>query len=596
MNCRFLFFFFFSSRRRHTRFDCDWSSDVCSSDLDRAGQFPAVPVAGPAGRRGAERPGDPGAGHARSRLRHHRRDRVRHRPQRPGDRGSVGFAQRRDAGAGHQPAAHGARRRPAGQGRASGCEMTRRLVAFGLAALLLGGCMVGPDYVKPSAPSTAAYKESNGWKVAQPSDHLPRGAWWDLFADPDLRALEQEVATANQDLKIAEARLREARAAVRFNRAGLFPTISTSLGASSVRESSNQPFLTSGFQPGHSGDFLWSLDLSYEVDLWGRVRRTVASARHEAQATAADLETAQLSLQAELAIDYFELRAADAQQQLLNETVKAFEDALRLTENRFRGGAAPQSDVAQAQTQLDTTRVQATDIAAQRAQFEHAIAVLIGKPPASFSLPRRPLDHRPPDIPAGLPSQLLERRPDIAAAERRVAEANEQIGIARAAYYPTVMLNASVGFEGSTFGNFLNGSSLLWAVGTSITQTIFDGGRRRATSEAARAAYDATVASYRQTTLTAFQQVEDNLAALRILEQEAQQQRRAVESARESLQLFTNRYRGGVDNYLQVITAQTVALANQRNEIDILRRRMDASVLLVKAIGGGWDVAALPKD
>ena len=473
--------------------------------------------------------------------------------------------------------------------------MRRRAAALaGLAALLLGGCMVGPDYVKPSAPSTPAYKETDGWKVAEPSDHLPRGAWWDLFADPDLRALEEEVATANQDLKVAEARLREARAAVRFNRAGLFPTISTTLGPRSVRESANQPFLTSASRPGSSGDFLWSLDMSYEVDLWGRVRRTVASARHEAQATAADLETARLSLQAELATDYFELRVADAQQQLLDETVRAFEAALRLTTNRFQGGAAPKSDVAQAQTQLDTTRVQATDIAVQRAQFEHAIAVLIGKPPASFSLPPRPLDHRPPDIPVGVPSQLLERRPDIAAAERRVAEANEQIGIARAAYYPTVMLNASVGFEGSTFGNFLNASSLLWSVGASISQTIFDGGRRRATSETARAAYDATVATYRQTTLTAFQQVEDNLAALRILEQEAQEQRRAVESAQESLQLFTNRYRGGVDNYLQVITAQTVTLTNQRNEIDILRRRFSAAVLLVKALGGGWTVAELP--
>jgi NodT family efflux transporter outer membrane factor (OMF) lipoprotein len=454
--------------------------------------------------------------------------------------------------------------------------------------------MVGPDYVKPSVPSTAAYKENDGWKVAQPSDHLPRGAWWELFDDPDLRALEEEVATANQDLKIAEARLREARAAVRFNRAGLFPTISTSLGARSVRESANQPFRPSGIDTGSSGDFLFSLDMSYEVDLWGRVRRMVASARHEAQATAADLETARLSLQAELAIDCFELRAADAQQQLLDQTVKAFEDALRLTTDRFRGGVAPQADVAQAQTQLDTTRVQATDIAVQRAQFEHAIAVLIGKPPASFSLPARPLGHRPPGIPVGLPSQLLERRPDIAAAERRVAEANEQIGIARAAYYPTVMLNASVGFEGSTFGNFLNAPSLLWAVGTSITQTIFDGGRRRATSEATLSAYDATVAGYRQVTLNAFQQVEDNLAALRVLEQEAQQQRGAVQSAELSLQLSTIRYRGGVDNYLQVITAQTVALQNQRNEIDILRRRIGASVLLVKALGGGWSVAELP--
>ena len=473
--------------------------------------------------------------------------------------------------------------------------MTRRLVALGLAALLLGGCMVGPDYVRPDAPSTPAYKELEGWKVAQPNDALPRGAWWDLFNDPVLHDLEEQVAVANQDLKVAEARLREARAAVRFNRAGLFPTISTTFGPNALRESGHQPFLSSGSRGGSSGDILLSLDMSYEVDLWGRVRRTVAASRNEMQATAADLETARLSLQAELAIDYFELRAADAQQQLLNATVKAFEDALRLTEDRFRGGAAAQADVAQAQTQLDTTRVQATDVAVQRAQFEHAIAILIGRPPAAFNRPPRPLAHRPPDIPAGVPSQLLERRPDVAAAERRVAEANEQIGIARAAYYPTVLLNASVGFEGSSFGNLLNASSLIWAVGASITQTIFDGGRRRATSEAALASYDATVAAYRQTTLSAFQQVEDNLVALRVLEQEAQQQRRAVQSAELSLQLFTNRYRGGVDNYLQVITAQTVALQNQRNEIDILRRRVDASVLLVKALGGGWTTGDLPE-
>jgi len=465
----------------------------------------------------------------------------------------------------------------------------------GLAALLLGGCMVGPDYTKPSVPMTPIYKEADGWKVAQPGDHLPRGQWWVILGDPELHALEEQVAAANQNLKIAEARLREARALVRFNRAALFPTISAGFGISSIRDSANRPFLTPNVNTGSSGDLLFSLDMSYEIDLWGRVRRTVAAARNEAQATAADLETARLSLQAELAMDYFELRAADAQKQLLDETVKAFEAALRLTTNRFQGGAAPKSDVAQAQTQLDTTLAQATDVTVQRAQLEHAIATLIGKPPAAFSLSPRPLDTPPPDIPVGLPSQLLERRPDIAAAERRVAEANEQIGIAKAAYYPTLMLNASVGFEGSSFGNALNASSLLWAVGASITQTIFDGGRRRATSDAARAAYDATVAGYRQTTLTAFQQVEDNLAALRILEQEAQQQRRAVESAQLSLQLFTNRYRGGVDNYLQVITAQTVTLSNQRNEIDILRRRMGASVLLVKALGGGWDVAELPK-
>jgi NodT family efflux transporter outer membrane factor (OMF) lipoprotein len=466
---------------------------------------------------------------------------------------------------------------------------------LGLAALLLGGCMVGPDYAKPSVPMTPAYKETDGWKTAEPSDHLPRGPWWAILGDPELNALEEQIATANQNLKIAEARLREARAMVRFNRAGLYPTLSASLGPSIIRNSANQPFVSSGANTGSSGDVLLSLDMSYEVDLWGRVRRSVAAARHEAQATAADLETARLSLQAELAMDYVELRAADAQKQLLDETVKAFEAALRLTTNRFQGGAAPRSDVAQAQTQLDTTRAQATDVSVARAQLEHAIATLIGQPPAAFGVPPRPLDTRPPDIPVGLPSQLLERRPDIAAAERRVAEANEQIGIAKAAFYPTLMLNASVGFEGSSFGNLLNASSLLWAVGASLAQTIFDGGRRHATLDSVRASYDATVAAYRQTTLTAFQQVEDNLAALRILEREAQEQRQAVESAQLSLQLFTNRYRGGVDNYLQVITAQTVTLTNQRTEIDILRRRMDASVLLVKALGGGWDVAALPK-
>ena len=478
--------------------------------------------------------------------------------------------------------------------------MTRRAAGLaGLVAVLLGGCMVGPKYTKPSAPVTPTYKELDGWKTAQPSDHLPRGQWWTVFGDPELNALEEQIAAANQNLRIAEARLRQARALVRFNRAALFPTISASAGASSVRDSGNRPFLTPnastipGIGHGAAGDILLGLDMSYEIDLWGRVRRTVEAARHEAQATAADLETARLSLQAELALDYFELRAADAQKQLLDETVKAFEAALRLTTNRFEGGAAPKSDVAQAQTQLDTTQAQATDVTVQRAQLEHAIATLIGKPPAAFRLSPRPLATPPPDIPVGMPSQLLERRPDIAAAERRVAEANQQIGIAKAAYYPTVMLNASVGFEGSSFGNLFNASSLLWSVGASITQTIIDGGRRRATSDAAIAAYDATVAGYRQTTLSAFQQVEDNLAALRILEQEAQEQRRAVQSAELSLQLFTNRYRGGVDNYLQVITAQTVTLANQRNEIDILRRRMDASVLLVKAIGGGWDVAAL---
>jgi len=335
-------------------------------------------------------------------------------------------------------------------------------------------------------------------------------------------------------------------------------------------------------------------DLSYELDLWGRVRRSVAAAREEAQATAADYETAKLSLEAELAMDYFELRSADAQKQLLDDTVKAYTDNLQLTLNRFKGGVAPRADVAQAQTQLDTTRVQDTDVTVQRAQFEHAIAILIGKPPADFSLAAVPLNSQPPSTPLGLPSELLQRRPDIAAAERRVAEANQQIGIARAAYFPTVTLGGTAGFAGTQGSNWFGWPSGFWAVGPALAETLFDAGRRRATSESARANYDAAVATYRQTSLTAFQEVEDNVAALRILENETQQQQQAVASSQESLQLFTNRYKGGVDTYLQVITAQTIELANERNAIDIMRRRLDASVLLIKALGGGWNVSNLP--
>jgi NodT family efflux transporter outer membrane factor (OMF) lipoprotein len=460
--------------------------------------------------------------------------------------------------------------------------------------MLLGGCTVGPKYARPTVPTAPvdAFKETDGWKPAQPSDQLHRGNWWEIFGDPQLNALEGELTVSNQDLKVANARFVEARAMVHYNRAAQFPTISTSPGIESLRDSANTPYLPA---ISTTGDFALPFDLSYELDVWGRVRRTVSASREEAQATAGDLATVNLSLHAELAYDYFELRSADAQKRLLDDTVKTYQDALQLTVNRFEGGAAPKSDVAQAQTQLQTTMVQDTDVAVQRAQFEHAIAILIGKPPAAFSLSALPLNLAPPDMSAGLPSQLLERRPDVAAAERRVAEANDQIGIARAAYYPTVILGASAGFEGDSITNWLTWPSRFWAVGPSLAETLFDGGRRRATSTAARANYDATVANYRESTLTAFQQVEDNLAALRILTQEAQQQKEATASAEESLQIFTNRYIGGRDPYLQVLTAQTITLQNERNDVDILRRRMDASVLLIKALGGGWTVSELPK-
>jgi NodT family efflux transporter outer membrane factor (OMF) lipoprotein len=482
-----------------------------------------------------------------------------------------------------------------------------RMFAFAIAGsigLFLSGCMAGPKYAKPTVPMAPAFKEqppdsfkeSDGWKPAQPSNQALRGNWWEIFSDPQLNTLEEELSASNQNLKVAEARFREARAMIRFNRSAEFPTISTSPSITNERYSTNQPYFNAAYANNGTGDFTLPLDFSYEVDLWGRVRRTVSASREEALATAADVQTASLSLHAELAVDYFELRSADAQKQLLDDTVRAYTDALTLTQNRFNGGAAPKSDVAQAQTQLDGARVQDTDVTVMRAQYEHAIATLIGKPPAELSIgptPQAPLQL--PVIPVGLPASLLERRPDIAAGERRVAEANDQIGIARAAFFPALILGGTGGLTGTSITNWFNWPSRVWAVGPQMSQTMFDAGRRRAVSESATANYDGTVAAYRQSALSAFQEVEDNLAALRILEREAQEQQETTASAQESLQLFTNRYQGGVDNYLQVITAQTVLLANQRNDIDIKRRRMDASVLLVKAIGGGWNTAQLPK-
>ena len=467
------------------------------------------------------------------------------------------------------------------------------------AAIALAGCKVGPDYVKPDTPITDTYKEpppdaftdAGTWNRAVPADAMLRSNWWEAFGDPQLNALEEQVAGANQTLKQAEARFRQARAQLGYNLASQMPVLTTAPEAQSLRFSNNRPYFSNTRT---TGDFVLPFDLSYEVDLWGRISRTITASAEEAQATHADMQTVALSLHAELAIDYLELRAADAQQKLLDDTVTDYAEALRVTRNRVDGGAAPESDAAQAETQLATTRVQATDIAAQRAQFEHAIAVLIGKPPAAFSLPPRPLAIAPPVIPTGLPSELLERRPDIAAAERRVAEGNEQIGIAKAAYYPSLIFNAESGFEGHSLATWFNWPSLFWAVGLSMGQTLFDGGRRRAASENALAVYDETVANYRQTTLTAFQEVEDNLSTLRVLDREAQQQDQATASAKNSERLATDRYVGGRDTYLQVVTTQTAALDNERNGTDIQRRRLEASVLLIKALGGGWQTGDLP--
>ena len=404
-----------------------------------------------------------------------------------------------------------------------------------------------------------------------------------------------KVASSNQSLKVAEARFREARAQIRINRANLYPTIGTSPSAVGERYAADRPYFNAASANNGEADLQLPLDLNYEIDLWGRVRRTINAAKEEAQASAADLATAQLSLQTELAMDYFELRSADAQKKLLVDTVADYREALRITTNRFEGGISAISDVYQAQTQLQAALVTESDIGVAREQYEHAIAVLIGQPPASFSLVETPLKAQPPFIPTGLPSALLERRPDIAAAERRANEANQRIGIARAAFFPSLSLNAAVGFESTSIKSLFNASNFVYALGPSLSQTFFDAGRRAAISEQAYASFDEASANFRQTSLDAFQQVEDNLTVLRVLSQETIQQHQATIAARGAQEIFNNRYVGGIDTYLQVVTAQNAALANERNEIDIMRRRMDSTVLLIKALGGGWSRAQLPQ-
>lgn len=466
--------------------------------------------------------------------------------------------------------------------------------SISLAAMfLLNGCTVGPNYVRPNADVPADFKESANFKAAQPSDAVSKGKWWEVYGDPQLNSLEEQIAVSNQTLKAAQAQFLQARAAVRITRSNLYPTASGSLAISRVGQSQNKPLFSSTEAQTYN-DFLLPVDVSYEPDIWGRVRRSVEASRSEAQATAADLANVNLSLQAELALDYFSLRGLDAQKKLLDSTVVSYEKALDLTQTRYNGGLASAVDVAQAKTQLETTRAQSIDVEVQRSDFEHAIAVLVGQPPAKFALPPTPLSAPPPDIPPGLPSDLLERRPDISAAERRVQEANANIGVARAAYFPNVTLGASGGFESSTIGTLLQGPGGFWSLAGQAAELLFDGGLRRGVSEQARAAYDQSVDNYRQTVLSSFQEVEDNLAALRILEQEATTQEVAVEAAEHSLSLSETRYKGGVTSYLEVTTAQSAALSDEVTAVNILSRRLSASVLLVKAVGGGWDVSKIP--
>jgi NodT family efflux transporter outer membrane factor (OMF) lipoprotein len=466
------------------------------------------------------------------------------------------------------------------------------IIAIGL---LFSACTVGPDYVRPDAQKPAAYKEADGWKVAQPQDAIARGKWWEMYGDFELNALMAQVQIANLNVAQAEAAYRQARAVAQAARAAYFPSLT--IGASITRSAQSKNLgraLPS--QIGTVTDYLLPLDLTWELDLWGRIRRNVESQRAAAQASAADYENIQLSAQTELAQDYFLLRALDTQKQLLDASVAAYDKSLQLTKNRYAGGVASRADVAQAETQLHTTQAQAIDVTVQRAQLEHAIAILIGKAPADFSLPPATLAALPPPVPAGVPSTLLERRPDIAAAERRIAAANAQIGVAIAAYYPTVTLGASFGFESADASKWLEWPSHFWSIGPGISQTVFDGGLRRSQTAQARAIYDQNVAFYRQTVLTGFREVEDNIAALRILENEAQVQADAVRAAEESVSLTTNQYKAGVVSYLNVVVSQTAALNNEVTAVSIQNRRLAASVLLIKALGGGWDASMLPDD
>jgi NodT family efflux transporter outer membrane factor (OMF) lipoprotein len=467
------------------------------------------------------------------------------------------------------------------------------VLPLALSVLQICGCTVGPEYKRPLAEVPPVYKEVGNWKQAQPNDQNLGGNWWEMFQDSQLNALELQVNVSNQNLKAAEAQYTQARALVRYNRAAYFPTIDGGASATRNRISNNRPpsLATNGVT---YNDFQIPLELSYEVDVWGRVRRSVESSREQAQASAADLATVNLSMHAQLALDYFQARTLDAEEQLLNSTVTQYQQALELIENRFAGGLASDLEVQQARTQLETTRAEAIDVGVGRAQYEHAVAVLIGKPPAEFSLAALPLTAPPPPIPTGLPSELLERRPDIAAAERRVASANAQIGVAKAAYYPTISLGATGGFESGVISTLISGPSILWSAGGSAVVPLFDAGRRRANLDQAIAAYDQTVANYRETVLTGFEQVEDNVAALRILEHEAQVQNVAVIAAEKYLELAVTRYKGGVTSYLEVTTAQSAALSDELTAVNILGRRMADAVTLVQALGGGWNSSELP--
>ncbi|ACB62551.1 RND efflux system, outer membrane lipoprotein, NodT family [Burkholderia ambifaria MC40-6] len=467
-------------------------------------------------------------------------------------------------------------------------------------AVLLAGCAVGPDYHRPDTSIPAAFKEAPaGWKVAQPADRADRGPWWTVYNDPQLDALIGKLNASNQTIAQSAAAYRQARALVAEARAAYFPTVGLTASGSrarSGRTSTSSSASGFGSSSSISNSYSVGLDASWEPDLWGKVSRSVSAQRAGEAAAAADLANARLSQQALLAQTYFQLRTSDALQRLLDDTVKSYGDSLKLTQNQYAQGVAARADVIQAQTQLQSAQAAAIDNGVARAQYEHAIATLIGEPASTFSLPPNPLTAQPPITPVDVPSALLERRPDIAAAERRAASANEQIGVAIAAFFPTLTLSATGGFQSSVWSQLFTLPARFWTVGPQLAATLFDAGLRAAQTDAARATYDQDVAAYRLAVLTAFQDVEDNLASQRILAQEVDVQRQAVDSAEHALAIVTNQYKAGTVAYLNVLSAQTTAFTAQQKLATIAGQRMVSSVGLVKALGGGWDASDMARE
>lgn len=456
---------------------------------------------------------------------------------------------------------------------------------------MLSACAVGPDYRRPVSTVPGEFKELKGWAQAQPRDHEIPDNWWELFKDPYLNRLEQQVNVSNQSIAQAEAQFRQAQTVVQGARAAFAPTISATASANRFRAASGQNLVVSGVKNLFGG----ALSVAWEPDLWGRLRRQLEAGEGAAQASAATLQALKLSSQAMLAQDYFQLRAVDAQIVLLNNTVVTYENTLKIIQNRYNAGVVGKVDVVQAQTQLESTRAQAINLGVQRAQLEHAMALLVGKAPAQLDIAVAPMDTLIPPIPLSVPSQLLERRPDIAAAERLVAAANAQIGVAKAAYYPRLTLAVTEGSQANNLSNLFSTAANYWALGpAALALPLFDGGSRSAQMAAAMSNFDAAVASYRQTVLTGFQEVEDYLAALRILEQETEIQKTAVVAARKAVELTSNQYKAGTVSYLNVMTAQTTALANEEAAVTLQGLRLTAAVQLIKALGGGWEATDLP--